>query len=170
MKIVDLNILLYAVNPDARHHDRIVEWWEEQLNGDESIGLAWTVTVGFLRISTHPRIFPSPLTPREAIGHLDAWLALDIVTLLTEKRDHWRALRDLLADVGVAGFFAATPVVLHVVSPSTGKSASSATASTIASGSPVSNSGTPPALRTARSARPAPGGYRPNRCAASRRS
>lgn len=103
MKIVDLNILLYAVNPDAPHHDRIIRWWERHLNGDESIGLAWTVTVGFLRISTQPRIFPSPLTPEEAIGHLDAWLALDIVTLLTEKRDHWRALRGLLTEVGVAG-------------------------------------------------------------------
>lgn len=103
MKIVDVNILLYAVNPDAPHHDRIVEWWEEQLNGDESIGLAWTVTVGFLRISTHPRIFPSPLTPQEAIGHIDAWLALDIVTLLTENRDQWRTLRGLITDVGVAG-------------------------------------------------------------------
>ena len=103
MKIVDVNILLYAVNPDAPLHDRIVEWWEEQLNGDESIGLAWAVAVGFLRVSTHPRIFPSPLTPQEAIAHMDTWLSLDIVTLLTENRDHWRTLRSLLADVGVAG-------------------------------------------------------------------
>ena len=104
MKIVDVNILLYAVNPDTPHHDRIVEWWEEQLNGDESIGLAWTVAVGFLRISTHPRIFPCPLTPEEAIGQLDVWLALDIVSLLTENRDHWRTLRGhWLTDVGVAG-------------------------------------------------------------------
>ena len=103
MKIVDVNILLYVVNPDAPHHDRLVEWWEEQLNGDESIGLAWTVTVGFLRISTHPRIFPSPLTPQAAIGHLDAWLGLDIVTILTEHREHWRMLRGLLTEAGVAG-------------------------------------------------------------------
>ena len=103
MKIVDVNILLYAVNPDAPHHDRLSEWWEEQLNGDESIGLAWAVAVGFLRVSTHPGIFPSPLAPQEAIGLLDAWLALDIVSLVTEKRDHWRALRGLLTDVGVAG-------------------------------------------------------------------
>ena len=103
MKIVDVNILLYAVNPDAPLHDRIVEWWEEQLNGDESIGLAWTVAVGFLRISTHPRIFPSPLTHQEAIGHIDTWLALDIVSPVTENRDHWRTLSALLADVGVAG-------------------------------------------------------------------
>ncbi len=103
MKIVDVNILLYAVNPDAPHHDRIVEWWEEQLNGDESIGLAWAVIVGFLRISTHPRIFPSPLAPEEAIDHIDAWLALDIVSLVTENRNHWRTVRGLLTDAGFAG-------------------------------------------------------------------
>ena len=107
MKIVDVNILLYAVNPDAPHHDRLVEWWEEQLNGDESIGLAWTVTVGFLRISTHPRVFPDPLTPEGAIHHIDTWLALDVVSLVTETRDHWRTLRALLTDVGVAGNLAA---------------------------------------------------------------
>ena len=84
MKIADLNILLYAVNPDAPHHDRLVEWLEEQLNGDESIGLAWTVTVGFLRISTHPRVFPDPLTPEGAIHHIDTWLARDVVSLVTE--------------------------------------------------------------------------------------
>lgn len=31
MKIVDLNILLYAVNADAPHHDRIVEWQGDAL-------------------------------------------------------------------------------------------------------------------------------------------
>lgn len=103
MKIVDLNILLYAVNPDAPHHDRILRWWEGALNGDETIGLAWAVAVGFLRASTHPGIFPSPLTPQEAIGHLDTWLALDVVSLVTENRDHWRTLRALLTDAGVAG-------------------------------------------------------------------
>ena len=103
MKIVDLNILLYAVNPDAPHHDSIMEWWEEQLNGDETLGLAWAVAVGFLRVSTNPRVFPDPLTPEEAIDHIDTWLALDIVSLVTETRDHWRTLRALLQDVGVAG-------------------------------------------------------------------
>ena len=47
MKIVGLDILLYAVNPGAPHHDRIVEWWEEALNGDETVGLAWAVSSDF---------------------------------------------------------------------------------------------------------------------------
>ena len=103
MKIVDLNILLYAVNPDAPHHGRVTGWWEKALNADETIGLAWAVAVGFLRVSTNPRAFPNPLTPEDAIDHVDTWLALEVVSLVTETRDHWRTLRRLLTDVGAAG-------------------------------------------------------------------
>ncbi len=103
MKVVDLNVLLYAVNADAPHHERIVAWWERALNGDEAIGLAWFVVVGFLRISTSPAVFPSPLTPEAALRQIDAWLARDVVSLVTETRDHWPTLRDMLSATGVAG-------------------------------------------------------------------
>ena len=103
MKIVDLNILLYAVNPDAPHHERIIGWWEEALNGDETIGLAWTVAVGFLRVSTNPRAFPEPLAPEGAVDQIDRWLALDVVSPVAETRDHWRILRSLVTDTGAAG-------------------------------------------------------------------
>ena len=107
MKLVDLNILLYAVNEDAPHHVPIVEWWNDALNGDETVGLAWPVVVGFLRISTNPRIFPEPLTSEVAVEQIDDWLGLDVVSVVMETRDHWRTLRDLLADVGAAGNLAA---------------------------------------------------------------
>ncbi len=103
MKIVDLNVLLYAVNEDAPHHRRIVGWWEQALNGDEAIGLAWVVVLGFLRTATNPRIVPHPLAAEEAVEQVDTWLALDVVSLVTETRDHWRVLRGLLVEAGVAG-------------------------------------------------------------------
>ncbi len=103
MKIVDLNVLLYAVNEDAPHHQRIVRWWEQALNGDEAVGLAWVVVLGFLRTSTNPRIVPHPLAAEEAVDLVDAWLALDIVSLVMETHDHWRVLRNMLAEAGVAG-------------------------------------------------------------------
>ena len=107
MKVVDVNVLVYAVNADAPHHERVVAWWERALNGDEAIGLAWPVVVGFLRISTHPAVFPNPLTPEAAIRQVDAWLARDVVSLVTETRDHWRTLRGLVSAAGVAGNLAA---------------------------------------------------------------
>ena len=103
MKVVDLNVLLYAVNEDAPHHRRIVRWWEQALHGDEGIGLAWVVVLGFLRTATNPRIVPHPLTAGDALDQVDAWLALDVVSFVTETRDHWRVLRSLLGEAGVAG-------------------------------------------------------------------
>jgi predicted nucleic acid-binding protein len=33
VRIVDLNVLLYAVNRDATHHERVLDWWEGAMNG-----------------------------------------------------------------------------------------------------------------------------------------
>lgn len=49
MKIVDLNVLLYAINRDAAHHEAVRTWWESALSGDEPIGLVWTVILGVSR-------------------------------------------------------------------------------------------------------------------------
>ena len=66
MKIVDLNVLLYAVNRDAPQHRIAREFWEAAINGEEPIGLAWMVVLGFLRLSTRPGVFASPLTAEQA--------------------------------------------------------------------------------------------------------
>ena len=103
MKIVDLNVLLYAVNADAVQHAAARAWWERALNDDEPVGLAWIVLVGFLRIVTNPRVFPRPLAPEAAASKVDTWLSLENVQIVREKEDHWDTLRSLLAGAGTAG-------------------------------------------------------------------
>ncbi len=103
MRIVDLNILLYAVNADASQHQRARVWWEHAVNGEETLGLPWVVLLGFLRLSTNPRVFPRPLTPDEAAATVDAWLARDNVQVVREKDDHWNTLKPLLTRAGTAG-------------------------------------------------------------------
>ena len=103
MKLVDLNILLYAINKNAVHHARVRKWWEDAINGDEAVGLPWIVLLGFLRLSTHPGIFPCPLDPDTAIGKIDLWLSLDNTQLVQEKEGHWEILRLLLKEAGAAG-------------------------------------------------------------------
>ena len=102
MMIVDVNVLLYAVTEDAEHHEPVRRWWEDALSGDESVGLPWVVLLGFLRIATNPRVYPSPLSADEALGKVDRWLTVDMVTTVTEKPEHWRTLRRLLGDTGTA--------------------------------------------------------------------
>jgi toxin-antitoxin system PIN domain toxin len=103
MRIVDLNILLYAVNSDAAQHTRAREWWERAVNDEEIIGLAWVVLLGFLRLSTHPRVFPRPLAPNVAAAKIDAWLARENVRMVRERDDHWEILKGLLNGTGTAG-------------------------------------------------------------------
>ncbi len=103
MKIVDLNVLLYAVDSRSPHHEEIVSYWDGLANGEEELGLAWSVLLGFLRISTSPAVFGAPLALEAAMALVDEWLALPNARLVTESDEHWRILRDLLAESGTSG-------------------------------------------------------------------
>ncbi|MCE9556897.1 MAG: type II toxin-antitoxin system VapC family toxin [Planctomycetes bacterium] len=103
MKLIDLNILLYAVNSDAAHHTRVRAWWENALDGQEPIGLAWVVLLGFLRLATSPRVFVTPLTPADAMARVDAWLGHENTRVVTEPEEHWGLLQELLLEAGTAG-------------------------------------------------------------------
>lgn len=103
MKIVDLNVMLYVVNESAAQHEAMHRWWLDAIADDETIGLPWVVLLGFLRLSTNPRVFPRPISQRQALEKVDAWLALPIVHVPTEKDDHWSVLGGLLREAGTAG-------------------------------------------------------------------
>ena len=103
MKVVDLNVLLYAVNADAPQHARARRWWEAALNGDEQIGLAWPVLQGFIRLATRGGILPRPLTPRQALDAVDDWIGHPLVITLRPSDGHWKIFRNLLETAGAAG-------------------------------------------------------------------
>jgi toxin-antitoxin system PIN domain toxin len=103
VRIVDLNVLLYAVNSDAAQHSRMRQWWEQAINDDDTIGLPWIVLLGFLRLATNARIFPRPLAPEAAARQVDGWIARENVRIVREKDDHWSKLRSLLLNTGTAG-------------------------------------------------------------------
>ena len=103
MKIIDVNVLLYAVNPETDPAGKVRRWWDQALAGDESIGLSWIVLSGFLRISTNPRIYAEPMTVDQALDEVEGWLATEVATTVSEKPDHWRILRDMLGETGTAG-------------------------------------------------------------------
>ena len=103
MKLVDLNVLLYAVNRDAPWHESVRSWWESTLTGDETVGLSWMVLLGFLRLSTNAQVFASPLDVSKAIDRVDAWLKHPNIRLVCETEEHWRVLKELLSHSGAAG-------------------------------------------------------------------
>ena len=103
MKLVDVNLLLYAVNRDAHEHRNAKRWFESAVSGAESIGLAWIVLLAFLRITTRPGVLQQPLAQEVAIGYIDEWLALPNVELVVPGDAHWHILRGLLRASGTRG-------------------------------------------------------------------
>lgn len=103
MKLVDVNVLLYAVNKNAAHHRTARSWWEAALADDQPLGLAWVVLLAFLRLSTNPLVFPQPLSFKEASERIEAWLAHPNTRVVHETDDHWRLLKELLDESGTAG-------------------------------------------------------------------
>lgn len=103
MKLLDANLLLYAVNEDAPLHRKAKAWLEKALSGTEPIGFEWTVLLAFLRLSTRTAIFPSPLTLEEAFGAVEAWLAQPCSVVVQPTERHAGILKDLLRPFGAAG-------------------------------------------------------------------
>lgn len=103
MKIIDVNLLLYAVNEDAPPHSKSKLWLESVLSGTETVGFEWTVLLAFLRLSTRSVIFTNPLRVEEAFALIDSWLARPCATIVQPTKRHAQVLRDLLAPLGTAG-------------------------------------------------------------------
>lgn len=103
MNLLDVNVLIYAINSHSPHHDKAKRWLEMALSGAEPVGLAWTVILAFLRVTTRHGIMEKPLSASAAITFVDSWLQQPNVELVVPHENHWLLLRTLLASAGTAG-------------------------------------------------------------------
>ena len=103
MILVDANLLIYAINADSPPHPEARSWLEETLSGTTSVGLAWIVTLAFVRITTRSGIIRSPLSPEEALAYVDSWLRQPFVEAVAPGEKHWSIFRNLTLATGTAG-------------------------------------------------------------------
>lgn len=103
MILPDLNLLIYAHDSQSARHHEARAWWEETLNSQRPVGLAWVTILGFLRLTTHARLVSNPMTPAESIRRVRGWLAVPSVRIVTPGARHGEILFRLVESVGVAG-------------------------------------------------------------------
>jgi toxin-antitoxin system PIN domain toxin len=103
VKLVDANVLLYAVNSSALHHDRARRWLDGALSGDDTVAFSWVALLAFVRLSTKESLFQSPLTLDQAMDRVDAWLAADPAMVVEPTASHRGLVRSLLAPLGTGG-------------------------------------------------------------------
>jgi len=103
VRVADVNLLLYAVDESSPHHERARLWLEAELSGPETFALSWTVLLAFVRLSTNPHVFDTPLEAEEALDLVRSWLAQPTVTVVHPTERHAGLLRELLGPLGAAG-------------------------------------------------------------------
>lgn len=103
MRIVDANVLLYAVNSAGPHHEPSRAWLDRALNGADVVGLSWVVLLAFTRLSTSARIFPSPLSATDALQQVQDWIGAPSAHVLDPGQRHPSLLQELLVESGAAG-------------------------------------------------------------------
>ena len=103
MIVPDVNLLIYAYNRDAPQHAQAKAWWEERLNSNEPVGLAWVAALGFIRLMTHRAVLLTPLEPRRAVEHVRSWHMRPNVSVLEPGPRHLELLEDLFEALGTAG-------------------------------------------------------------------
>lgn len=103
MKVVDANVLIYAVDRRADHHDVSRTWLDEALVGHEPVLLPWISLLAFLRLSTHPAVRERPLTVDQAVDVVDLWVRAPAAITAQPDEGHLDRLRALLSATGRGG-------------------------------------------------------------------
>jgi hypothetical protein len=103
MKLLDANLLLYAMNKDAPLHAKAKAWLETTLSGRETVAFSWNVILAFVRLTTRPGLFRNALSPERAIDLVAAWLDQPSATVVNPGPRHLAILRGLLTSLGTGG-------------------------------------------------------------------
>ncbi|OBA78357.1 ribonuclease [Mycobacterium sp. 1164966.3] len=103
MKIVDANVLLYAVNTSSEHHSSSLRWLDDALSGGDRVGFAWVPLLAFVRLASKEGLFPRPLSPEDAMGQVADWLSASSAVVVNPTARHVDLLARMLAEVGAGG-------------------------------------------------------------------
>jgi toxin-antitoxin system PIN domain toxin len=101
--LLDANLLLYSVDRASPYHVAAATWLTEQFNGPRRVGLPWQSLVAFVRISTHPRASANPLSPQDALGFVEDWLAQDMAWIPIPGHGHVRVFAEFVAGQHLTG-------------------------------------------------------------------
>ena len=103
MIVPDVNLLVYAYNADAPQHAAARRWWEASLSETTSVGLAWAVMLGYVRVMTSRAVLVDPLPPTRALADVREWLEQPMVRILVPGPRHLDELTSLAEAIGAAG-------------------------------------------------------------------
>lgn len=94
--LIDANLLLFAVDDESPFHVKARDWLNNQLNGDQRVGIPWQSLGAFVRIITHQGITKRALDPDVAWQRVEDWLTNDLVWTPAPTPHHAQVLGGLI--------------------------------------------------------------------------
>ena len=96
-------MLVYAYRDAAPDHVRFREWLVAAAESDEPFGISDAVLSGFIRVTTHPRIFSPPAPIDHALEFANALRVQPNAVLVSPGERHWGIFERLCVAVGAKG-------------------------------------------------------------------
>ncbi len=103
MRLVDVNVLVYAFREDAPEHAAHRAWFEALVGSDEAYGVSDIVLSGFVRVVTNPRIFKTPASLELALAFVNAFRGRPNAVMIAPGARHWGIFTRLCEDVCARG-------------------------------------------------------------------
>ena len=97
MTLLDVNILLYAYNPNSQHHERVRPWLESLLSST-AVAIPWVSLWGFIRVVTNPRLSTQAAHPEAALAVVRDLIALPNVHVIEPGPAHARLLGEMIRE------------------------------------------------------------------------
>jgi toxin-antitoxin system PIN domain toxin len=95
---IDANLLLYASNEASDLYEPAQRFVTRLAEGPEIVCIFWPTVMAYLRIATHPQIFPRPRSGAMAMANIQRLLARPHVRSPGEQDEFWQYYRTLTAE------------------------------------------------------------------------
>ena len=98
MLVLDTNVLLYVADGHSEFHEPCQAKFEQWRRDRTPLFLTWSICYEFLKVSTNPHVFPSPLSAAEAWRFIETVLDSPGGGVLTATDRHPALLAQTLAE------------------------------------------------------------------------
>lgn len=89
MKLLDVNVLVYAFRKDAERHAEYHRWLRAVSETEPAFGLSEQVLSAVIRVTTHPKIFREPSRLDDVLAFADSLLAQPACRIVRPSSGHW---------------------------------------------------------------------------------
>ncbi len=103
MILTDVNVLVYAHREDAVEHDRFAAWLEDVLSSNSAFGVSDQVLCGFVRVTTHRRVYSDPTPIDVALKFAQQVREHPAAVLIEPGERHWEIFSDLCRSTRATG-------------------------------------------------------------------